>query len=177
MGSFASADEAQYRVGFETFFRENYSRLRQYVSRRVPRSRVEDVVSSSFVIAWEKYSLVENASLPWLIRIASFEVANAERKARRSINHIHLESVENISAISTDVFDGTSVRNALARLSARDQEVLRLVHWDGLTRLEIAQVLAITQNAVNIRYHRALKKFEGEITPIPEATTQEGILP
>jgi hypothetical protein len=38
-------------------------------------------------------------------------------------------------------------------------------------------VLGLTQNAVNLRYHRALKKFEVEITPIPQTPTQEGALP
>jgi RNA polymerase sigma-70 factor (ECF subfamily) len=177
MDSFALTTEAQYRAQFETLFRDNYKRLSQNVSRRVPRSRVEDVVASSFAIVWQKCSKVENPSLPWLIRIASFEVANAERRARRSTGENRFESVNNIAEVGADDFDGTPVRSALARLSKTDQEVLRLVHWDGLNRVEIAGVLGITHIAVNIRYHRTLKKFEGEIIPVPKTPTQEGILP
>jgi len=177
MDSFELTTEAEYRAQFETLFRDNYDRVRQYVARRVPLSRVEDVVSSSFVIAWEKFRKVENPSLPWLIRITSFEVANAGRKARRSINDVRVDSVSNLAEVGSDVFDGESVRSALARLSKTEQEVLRLVHWDDLSRVEIAEVLGLTHNAVNVRYHRALKKFESEIVPFPSTTTQEGILP
>jgi RNA polymerase sigma-70 factor, ECF subfamily len=177
MDSFELATEAETRAQFETLFRDNYTRVRQYVARRVPHSRVEDVVASSFAIAWEKFRKVENPSLPWLIRIASFEVANAGRKARRSPNDIRVESISNLAAVGNDDFDGESVRSVLARLSKTEQEVLRLVHWDGLSRVEIAEVLGLTHNAVNVRYHRALKKFESEIVPFPSAATPEGICP
>ncbi|MFZ0768698.1 MAG: sigma-70 family RNA polymerase sigma factor [Acidimicrobiales bacterium] len=169
--------EAEYRTQFETLFRDTYRRVRQYIARRVPQSRVDDVVASSFTIAWEKFPKVENPSLPWLIRIASFEVSNAERKARRSINDVRIESVSNIAEVGDDDFDGELVRSAIARLSKSEQEVLRLVHWDGLSRVEIAEVLGLSRNAVNVRYHRALRKFEGEINLFPNTPTQEGILP
>lgn len=177
MDSFAFSTDAEHLAQFETLFRDNYKRLSQYVSRRVPRSRVEDVVASSFAIAWEKFTKVENPSLPWLIRIASFEVANSDRKARRSNNEIRVEFVNNVAEVGFDDFDGAFVRSALARLTKTDQEVLRLVHWDGLGRNEISEVLGITQSAVNVRYHRALKKFENVISPVLNTSTQEGILP
>lgn len=75
----ASPDETL-SSDFETFFRENYSSIWRYVARRTLQSKADDVVSASFIVAWEKYSTVDNPSLPWLIRIASFEVANARRK-------------------------------------------------------------------------------------------------
>jgi DNA-directed RNA polymerase specialized sigma24 family protein len=176
MDSFALTTEAQYRAQFSSLFRDNYKRLSQYVSRRVHRSRVEDVVASSFAIALQNFSKVENPSLPWQIRIASFEVANAERRACRSTIQIRFESVNNIAEVGADDFDGTPVRSALARLSKTDQVVLRLVH----RRLEPYRDCRSTRNylqLVNARYHRALKKFEGEIIPVPKAPTQEGILP
>ncbi|MGC2486029.1 MAG: sigma-70 family RNA polymerase sigma factor [Acidimicrobiales bacterium] len=177
MDSSAFATEAEYRARFETLFRDNYRRVRQYVARRVPPSRVDDVVASSFTIAWQKFTKVENPSLPWMIRIASFEVSNAERKARRTISDIRVDSLNDLAEVGADDFDGESVRSALTRLSRTDQEVLRLVHWDGLSRVDIAEVLGLTHNAVNVRYHRALKKFESEINPFPSTPTQEGILP
>lgn len=49
--------------------------------------------------------------------------------------------------------------DALARLSASDQEVLRLVAWEELTHAQIADVLGISVNAVAIRLHRARQRF------------------
>jgi RNA polymerase sigma-70 factor (ECF subfamily) len=135
------------------------------------------VVASSFAIAWKKFSSAESPSLSWLIRIASFELANAERKARRTRNLVRVESIDNVAEIGIDAFDGASVRIALDRLPKTDQEVLRLVHWDCLDRSEIAKVLGLSQNAVNIRYHRALKKFEKEIGVSTTTSTPGGIVP
>jgi len=51
MDSSAFTSDAEKLVDFEALFRSNYKRLRQYVSRRAPSSRVDDVVASSFAIA------------------------------------------------------------------------------------------------------------------------------
>lgn len=47
------------------------------------------------------------------------------------------------------------LRAALASLSERDQEVLRLVAWDGLTPAQVAVVLGCTPVAARTRLHRA----------------------
>ncbi len=147
-------------TSFETFFRENYSSLWRYVARRVPASSVDDIVSTSFVVAWKKFSSIEAPSLPWLIRIASFEVSNDRRKLRREGLRIVSGAIEEIAGPRDDAFDGSLVRAALTGLSVSDQEVLRLVLWDELSRADIAQILGISTNAVNVRFHRALKNFE-----------------
>jgi RNA polymerase sigma-70 factor (ECF subfamily) len=148
---------------FELFFRENYSNLWRYVARRVPLGRADDVVSASFIVAWKKYSTVENPSLPWLIRIASFEVANARRKQSREHRRAFSAVLEEFATPSGDHFDGAGVRSAMATLGESDQEVLRLVLWEELPREDIALVLGLSVNAVNVRYHRALQKFERSI--------------
>jgi RNA polymerase sigma-70 factor (ECF subfamily) len=51
----------------------------------------------------------------------------------------------------------------MATLDESDQEILRLVLWDELPREDIAQVLGLSVNAVNVRYHRALQKFERSV--------------
>lgn len=53
----------------------------------------------------------------------------------------------------------SDVHRALSRLDAEDQELLRLLEWDGLDRAEIATVLGISRNAVRVRLHRARRRF------------------
>jgi RNA polymerase sigma-70 factor (ECF subfamily) len=154
-------------TGFELLFRDNYSSVWRYVARRVPAARTDDVVSASFVVAWEKFSTVDNPSLPWLIRIASFEIANARRKQQREQRRtVSSESIE-LAVPSSDDFDGSTVRTSMATLGESDQEILRLVLWDELPREEIAQVLEISTNAVNVRFHRALRRFEHSLVLSP----------
>jgi len=151
---------------FEDFFRENYQRLSQYVARRVPVAQVDDVVAASFVVAWQKFEQTANPSLAWLLRIASYEVANHRRSLRKWNNVVSLEVVRELSSTSTSTdVDGAEVVAALGRLSDADQEVLRLIHWDTLTRTEVAEVLRLTPNATNVRYHRALRRLRDQMPP------------
>ena len=54
---------------------------------------VDDVVAASFVVTWKKFAVVESPSLPWLFRIASYEVANHRRTARRFQGNVTLKLV------------------------------------------------------------------------------------
>ena len=151
---------------FEDFFRENYERLFQYVARRVPNEQVDDVVAASFVVAWRKFEQTTNPALPWLFRIASYEVSNSRRSLRKRNNVVSFEVVgEYLSISTTDDFNGIEINAALRRLSDVDQEILRLIHWDSLTRSEAADVLRLSPNATNVRYHRALQRLQDQMPP------------
>ena len=167
--------EDEKQNGFEVFFREHYERLAQYVGRRVPASRVDDIVSATFVVAWKKFRKVDCPSLPWLFRIASFEVKSSDRAARRGGNTLSVEVIQNRADGGGDTFDATPVLAALSKLSTSDQEILRLVHWDDLTRPEVAEVLDLTVNAVNVRYHRALSRLEQLMSPSVSSPKPEGV--
>jgi RNA polymerase sigma-70 factor, ECF subfamily len=149
---------------FEAFFREYYSQLFQYVARRVPHAQVDDLVATSFVVAWRKFEeATTRPTLPWLLRIASYEISNHRRSARKWNNVVSFEvSGEAPSSTSSDL-DHTELVTALARLSSADQEILRLIHWDSLTRAEAAHVLRLTPNATNVRYHRALRRLHDQM--------------
>jgi RNA polymerase sigma-70 factor (ECF subfamily) len=149
---------------FESFFRENYSSLWRYVARRVHRAKVDDVVSASFIVAWEKYSTAASPSLAWLVRIASFEVANSWRKEGRERRLVERAQLEEAVASLHEEFDGSTVLSAMSALSEIDQEILKLVLWEELSREDIAVVLGLSRNAVNVRFHRALQNFEHVMT-------------
>jgi RNA polymerase sigma-70 factor (ECF subfamily) len=147
---------------FELFFRANYAKLWRYVARRVPQSRADDVVSACFIVAWEKFSTIDSPSLAWLVRVASYQIANNRRKhSRDRVNYISI--VTELPEPTRDDFDGSSVRSAIATLSQPHQEIVRLILWDEFTREEIAQILGLSVNAVNVRFHRALQKLERSI--------------
>lgn len=150
---------------FEDYFRENYQRLFQYVARRVPYGQVDDVVAASFVVAWRKFEHTANPSLPWLLRIATFEISNHRRSLRRWNNVVSFEIVGEPPSTYSYAVGDEDVLAALNRLPASDQEILRLIHWDLLTRAEVAEVLRLTPNATNVRYHRALRRLHDQMPP------------
>jgi RNA polymerase sigma-70 factor, ECF subfamily len=152
---------------FEIFFRAHYSRLFQYVARRVPSAQVEDVVSSTFVVVWRKFGNAADPTLPWLLQIASYEISNHRRSIRKWNNVVSFEVAGEPSLPTDSDADVTDVVAALSRLSHADQEILRLIHWDDLTRAEAAEVLRLTPNAANVRYHRALRRLHDQMPPEP----------
>jgi RNA polymerase sigma-70 factor, ECF subfamily len=165
-------DDARQR--FEVLFRTHYARVVQYVGRRVPKSLIDDVVAATFVVAWKKFRSITDPSLPWLIRIASFEVRSAGRAARRSSSTISFDLIGEIAAPAYHEVDDTEMLAALGRLSVADREVLRLIHWDDLTRPEAADVLGVTVNTLNVRYHRALTRLEQQMPSVTTHQSPEG---
>ncbi len=69
---------------------------------------------------------------------------------------------------------------AFNALPPRDQEVLMLIGWDGLTVGQAAQVLGCSPESLTLRLHRARKRLEARIdseapfrSPRPIPTTEE----
>ncbi len=62
---------------------------------------------------------------------------------------------------------------ALRALSRLDQEVLLLVAWDGLDRIQAARVLGITPRLFSVRLHRARRRFERSLALQERASEQQ----
>jgi RNA polymerase sigma-70 factor (ECF subfamily) len=61
------------------------------------------------------------------------------------------------------------VHEALARLGARDREVLLLAEWEGLAPRQIAGILGCAAVTARARLHRARKRFRAvyeELSPV-----------
>ena len=52
------------------------------------------------------------------------------------------------------------VREAMSSLAQKDQEILWMRHFDGLSHKESGMILGISTTATNVRYFRALKRFK-----------------
>lgn len=146
---------------FEDLYHFHYDAISRYVARRLPSSAHDEVVAATFVVAWRKFDDASNPSLPWLYRIASYEVAHERRRVSRlpafaELNDLNLTDTHSLE----DVMD---VAAAFGQLSQIDAELLRLVHWERLSRVDIAELLDCSINTVNVRYHRALARFSSAL--------------
>jgi RNA polymerase sigma-70 factor, ECF subfamily len=122
----------------------------------------DDVVSEVFVIAWRRLDEAADDELLWLLGIARGVIANHRRgDARRQALHERLAATAVVEIEPGPELDaGTSeLLRALGSLGARDQEVLRLVAWDGLDRARAAQVLGISTALFAVRLHRARRRL------------------
>jgi len=152
---------------FEALFDKHYWPVRDFVRRRAPDSAVEDVVSETFLVAWRRFADLAGDPLPWLLGIARRVLANQLRGDRRRqallsrLDHTWSRADENWESPSD--LDG-GLMAALGRLSAREQEVLLIVAWDGLDSAHAAQVLGCSIPAFRVRLHRARRRMAKELT-------------
>ena len=147
---------------FDAIFTAHQRAVLAYAMRRTPNlADAEDVVAETFATAWRKLgSIPDPEPLPWLYAVARRILANQRRGSGRRERLAALMRVHDVPTPMRlgDDLDGPAFA-ALASLSPADQEVLRLVAWEELGNLQIAQVLGITPNAVAIRLHRARSRF------------------
>jgi RNA polymerase sigma-70 factor (ECF subfamily) len=109
----------------------------------------------------------------WLYRIATNHCLNQLRR-RRLVRFIQLEEPEEHQAPSLDPPDGApdpaaalesrrrwhATRKAIAQLPAGQRAVLILARFEGLPYRQIAEVLGITEGAVESRLFRAMRRLE-----------------
>lgn len=151
---------------FEALFTRFHGPVRAYASRRAPHD-ADDVVADVFAVAWRKREDVPDNALPWLYAVAAREMLHTFRAQDRrdrlsarlqsTISLVHPDPAEQIAG---RMDAQAPVTRALARLSERDAEVLRLWAWEHLEPAEIAVVLGISPVASRVRLHRARRRLE-----------------
>lgn len=150
---------------FEIAFEQHHRRVLAYALRRSEsETDAEDAVAETFAIAWRRINDVPDGSeaLPWLLATARRVIANQHRGRRRFGALIDRLRAQPRPVIAAPVPDSPAI-DALTRLRPDDQELLRLIAWDGLSHAEVAVVLGISVNAVAIRLHRGRRRFADEL--------------
>jgi RNA polymerase sigma-70 factor (ECF subfamily) len=132
---------------------------------------VEDVVQDVFLTALEKCSSFRGKSSlkTWLTiitlnrcrthlrrrKIWQRVIASVTRQARPD------SAASDAGAVSDEV--GAEVRAAVAALAPRDREVVVLFYLEQKPVCEIASLLAVSSNAIEVRLHRARAKLRGSL--------------
>ena len=143
---------------FDEIYAEHVDAVRTYVRRRAPESLVDDVVADVFVVALRRIDDVPGNALPWLYAVARKTLANERRKRSRTI-----PLAPEISYEPEPVGD-SQLTAAFASLSDSDQEILRLVAWEGLSLREAARALECSPVACRVRYHRAKSRLASRLS-------------
>ncbi|HEU0101540.1 MAG TPA: sigma-70 family RNA polymerase sigma factor [Mycobacteriales bacterium] len=163
---------ARDRQWLEALFDAHSTAVLAYAGRRVPAAEVDDVLAEVFTAAWQHRERVPDPALPWLYRTASHHVLHTWRSRSRSdrlLARVHAQPAEVVADHADEVVaqldQNTRVHAALARLTARDAEVLRLAAWEQLPTDELAYVLGCTPTAAKVRLHRARRRFAGALQP------------
>lgn len=157
---------------FRALYNEAYAPLRRWAHHRgIAGGDADDVVAEVFTIAWRRFDdIPADAAIPWLYGVARNVARNHRRgEQRRAALQLVVLPAPNVPA-PDEPADFTVLREALRQLSDDDQEILRLVAWDGLEPSEAAVALGIAGTAARVRLHRARQKLADAVTRIESET-------
>ena len=115
----------------------------------------------------------------WLYGIRAQQSSTLERSLfRRGRLQHRLEAEPNEATGPTGSADQLDIHlaRAVGHLRPKDQEVLRLILWDEIDRSDVAVILGCSTNAVDVRFHRALKRLHAG-SAITQATGGVGCDP
>lgn len=149
------------RERFEALFAEHFDAVLRFAAARAEQETAKDVTAETFMAAWRGLDAVPASPRAWLLSVARNKIADAYRATgRRDALAAALEfQVAQVPDPAEDVAANSGVRAAFARLSAGDQELLRLLAWDGLSRADAAQVLGLSPAVFAVRLHRARRRL------------------
>jgi len=160
---------------FEGWFHEYRDSVYRYVRFRVATREVaEDVTSEVFMKALRsihRYDPDIASPKTWLLRIARNAVTDHLRALRRRGSlHVSLDRVPDLVADVPSQEERVVRQERIQRLlngtqtlRKADQEILSLRYGGGLDNAEIATHLGISNNAVAVRLHRALRRLKSAV--------------
>lgn len=165
---------------FTSLYATHYPHIVRYGLRRTADldSSVE-LAQEVFVVAWQRRAdIPQRRELPWLYGVARRILANWWRSQRRRPTATALVDPAQHAAVAEHPMSPehpesavwlVDLLTALLSLSEKDQEILRLIAWEGLSTAEAAVVLGCGQAAARIRLHRARRRLRAAMSEHPRS--------
>ena len=154
---------------FHALFEAHHSAIRRYAFHRaIQGTDADDLVAEVFAVAWRRRDEVPiDHALPWLLAVAGNVRRNQARSARRYASALgSLPQPESSPPPPEPDERGVILRRALGGLSEDDQEIMRLVAWDGLTPRQVATVLGCPDGTIRARLHRARRRLADRLAEL-----------
>ena len=127
------------------------------------RALADDAVQETFVRAWRASVRFDPTRPlgPWLFAIARRAAIDVHRREMRPTRGDHAAETDQV--VVDDPTDEAwlrwEVRQALDRLPERDRRLMRLLHLEGHTHAQAAELLDLPVGTVKSRSHRAHRRL------------------
>ncbi len=143
-------------------------RVYSYVAYRIgDGADAEDVTSETFERALryrDSFDPRRGDPAAWLIGIARRCIADGALKARQAPEALTEGATE---GHEEEAVRRLELRDAMANLDDRDRELLSLRYGADFTARQIAELLELKTNAVEVALHRALGRLRSELDADP----------
>ena len=148
----------------------NSADLLAYLERRVsPREDAADLLGETMLTSWrrvEKLPTEPERARMWLFVIARNTLLNYRRGRRRAVALADLlrREISVAAAPESDHDAAEDVRAAIEMLPEDLAELMRLVHWDGFSIADAAELTGIPAATARGRYARARSLLQAELS-------------
>ena len=151
------------RAAFDRLVSTYRNRLCAFLTKRVGREAMDDVLQDTLLAAWQSISTLQTQSrfVTWLFGIAVHKAADHRgMQGRRSSREVSVDTplleVLGGSANETARFEHREMAlYLLNHLTADRRQLLEMYYFEGLTLLEIATILNRNLNAVKYHFYCA----------------------
>jgi RNA polymerase sigma-70 factor (ECF subfamily) len=140
--------------------------LLAYFERRVtPAADAADLVAETMLQAWRRASDFPVGAAArqrmWLFTIGANVLANhrrSDRRRRKLAERLRLH-LGGTARAATDQVEYIALRDAVYNLKKEHRELVMLIHWDGLSLAEAAELLQVNASTARSRYAAALESL------------------
>lgn len=170
------------KQNFQKFYQTHFDKIYRFVFFRVGGNKelTEDLVSEIFIKALKNFNNYkeEKSKSAWIFTIARNHLANHFRDSGKRVeisleaidNETHIE-IEILAEIKTDFLaDGfeqfvkkdaeRELLQALNKLPEDARQLVTLKHLSGYSYKEIGEMLGMSEGAVKVATHRAMKELK-----------------
>ena len=159
------------RAEIRSCLRRNHEDLLAYFERRVHvREDAADLLGETFLQVWRRQDRLPDdptRQRMWLFTIAANLLANHRRSGRRkSALADRLRDQVAVTPTQPDFPEQSAVRDAVLRLHDAHRELVMLIHWDGFTVMEAAEVLGLNPSTARGRYAAARQTLRMALTDV-----------
>lgn len=157
---------------FLDLYEKYYDQIYRYVYRRAGGDQdvTHDIVSQTFMDALEHIKSFNWQGYPfssWLYKIAHNNVIKWYRKAGNK-NYLPIEEARDVpdqNSDQTEIVDATiakeQINTMMEKLDEDEREILRLKFFEGMSNMEIAEIMELSVSNIGVKVFRTLKKAKG----------------
>ncbi|WP_382304464.1 RNA polymerase sigma factor [Herbiconiux sp. UC225_62] len=162
-------------AAFGAIFDLHRNRVFHQAQRMLPTIHdAEDITAATFLEAWrrrESVRVVDGSVIGWLLVTANYLARNLDRSRRRYRTLLdQMREPDHTVDPADDVADRLDtqsmtgrVRDALSRLSKRDQDIITLCLVQQLSTADAAAVLSVPAGTVKSRLSRAKQRLAADV--------------
>jgi RNA polymerase sigma factor (sigma-70 family) len=157
-------------AGFEALYVAHRRHVVAYCLRRARRSDAYEAADETLLIAWRRFEEIPSGQeRAWLYGVACRVLSNQHRgdhrrgRLNRRLAGTRPDAFPDPEAQMLRSAEQQALWGAYRRLSADDQEVLRLAAWEELSHEQIGVVLGCDPGAARQRLHRARARLAKQL--------------